>query len=521
MYWHSKNIVHKVLLSIAIVSFLIVKLHWLKVPLDRDEGTYLYLGKCFAEGYRPYIDFYEIKPPGVFFVYGIFYWIFGSEIVFLHVGLALLQAATAGILYHITSSIYSNKSAGVMAFSSYLIFSICISLMSYGLNSEFFIVFLMVAAWYFLLKSKDTYTNVYLFVSGVCIALAVLIRQQAVLFLLPHLWLYYVTYKGRAPFWKHFVFLSMGGISFALLLFLYVFAYGSVQEMYYWVWERPFSFYLENIPWSKGQTLLLGFLQSWFSECWPLLTASFVGFILTLLSKTISWHYKIFFILLFITASLAIVPGNRFFPHYWIYLLPFLSIGTAGLSLVKTRPKLIFIIFSIMGLIQIIANRYSYFSTPAIETYTTIYGKNPNIAVKHVTDYLKKILKKDDQIYVFGSEPQVYFETGKVPPLRHVYVAFAFQPVPTDTIFQKEILSFLQDGKPEYIVHVQNSLSVLLHPKSSKKLYESIFELEANDYQPILFAKINDDLSIDYYYDKDAQAQSIFEKNYVVLYKKL
>jgi hypothetical protein len=72
----------KLLLGLSIlILFLLTKYNYLNVPLDRDEGTYLYLGQCFMEGYIPYVDFYEIKPPGVFLVYGVFEKIFGGSLI--------------------------------------------------------------------------------------------------------------------------------------------------------------------------------------------------------------------------------------------------------------------------------------------------------------------------------------------------------------------------------------------------------------------------------------------------------
>lgn len=98
-----------------ILVSLLAKFHWIHVPLDRDEGTYLYLGKCFIEGYRPYIDFYEIKHPGVFLVFGFFYEIFGNSIVALHIGLAMVQLLSSFVMYSLTTGIFNNKFAGVIA----------------------------------------------------------------------------------------------------------------------------------------------------------------------------------------------------------------------------------------------------------------------------------------------------------------------------------------------------------------------------------------------------------------------
>ena len=510
-----------VLVGLVTLSFILAKLHWLHAPLDRDEGSYLYLGKCFIEGYRPYIDFYEIKPPGVFFVYGIFYQIFGNSIIALHIGLAMVQLLSSIIIFSLTNSMFNNKLAATIAFCIYLLLCLSTSLLSFGLNSEFFINLFFILSLYFLYRSTHYNTVQYLFVSGLCLAMCVMIRQQAVVFILPYIAVFFMLCKNKQLPIQSGIYIFLGFAMYVGLLISYVCYRSGFSEMYYWVWERPFSFYLENITWTKGKAYMLHFLNNFVIENYIVLICCLVGLIAIMINQKIGTDIKLFLTLLFIVSLIAIVPGFRFFPHYWIYLIPFLSLSASGLHLLG-REKTMISIMLIFLTSHLLVNAKTFFITPAIQSYSNIYGKNPNIAVKKITDYIKKHANKQDKLYVFGSEPQVYFEADFIPNLRHVYVAFAFQPLPTDTIFQAEILDYLQKEKPKYILHVQNSLSVLLHPKSSKLLYEELFKIEESEYKPIIFAKINENHgnAVECFYGEDAVKQSIFEKNYVVLYQR-
>ena len=54
----------------AIILFVIVaRLNLLSMPLERDDGTYAYLGQLVLDGQTPYVSFYETKPPLLYYAY--------------------------------------------------------------------------------------------------------------------------------------------------------------------------------------------------------------------------------------------------------------------------------------------------------------------------------------------------------------------------------------------------------------------------------------------------------------------
>src|ERR1035441_5273317 len=49
-------------------------------PIARDQATYCYIGQHLWEGKLLYLDFWDNKPPGIFFLYAVMVKIFGNVI---------------------------------------------------------------------------------------------------------------------------------------------------------------------------------------------------------------------------------------------------------------------------------------------------------------------------------------------------------------------------------------------------------------------------------------------------------
>jgi len=517
------KVVNFPLIGIVLI-FVLTKYNYIDVPLDRDEDTYLYLGKCFMDGYIPYVDFYEIKPPGVFLVYGVFEKIFGGSLASLHIGLTLMQLATAIILLFLARSLMLSSLSGYWTASFFLIFCMSPTLQSFGLNSEFFIIFFLSLSFLLLVRSLNYPTKISLFFSGLFFAVAVSMRQQVVLFCIPYLILSIVLLGTNfKSFYEKIRWMALGGGSYILGIIGYVYFMGGFKDMVYWVYTRPFDYYLSSVGWTKGKTILLGLLQNiWYENSVVIIMTIFsLGYFT--ITQTITPKVKIIIISWLIISVLTVIPGYRFFPHYFIYIFPPLALimGILGIdNKLKTYLKIIFNIVLVLGMLyHFIAKADIYFLTPSIRTYSQVYRQNPNIAIQKTIDYVQTQKNENDEVFVFGSEPQVYYFLEQELKQKHIYIAFAFQPTSTVTKIQNEIKSYLTKNKPKYIIHVQNLYSILLNPKSPQDLYKFMFQIEKEMYEPIYFVNINSDNSLSIYYEKEAKNQSIFNKNYVCVYQ--
>ncbi len=70
-------------------------------PLGRDCGEFLYIGRRMLDGARPYVDFWEHKPPGIFYAYALCVRVFGYSRTSPLVFSTVVHVATLLVVYAI------------------------------------------------------------------------------------------------------------------------------------------------------------------------------------------------------------------------------------------------------------------------------------------------------------------------------------------------------------------------------------------------------------------------------------
>ena len=78
------NLLPLIFLFFIIVSTIIFRVRLLDVPLERDEGEYAYMGQLILDGTPPYTEAYNMKFPGIYFIYAGILWLFGETHTAIH-----------------------------------------------------------------------------------------------------------------------------------------------------------------------------------------------------------------------------------------------------------------------------------------------------------------------------------------------------------------------------------------------------------------------------------------------------
>ena len=92
-------------LSIILAVIAILHLQYLDIPLERDESLYAYLGKIALGGGTPYYDFYEMKPPMLFYSYALLIGLFGYSATGVHLAVVALAVANTFFTFQIARKI--------------------------------------------------------------------------------------------------------------------------------------------------------------------------------------------------------------------------------------------------------------------------------------------------------------------------------------------------------------------------------------------------------------------------------
>lgn len=92
-----------VLAGAAILLF--PTIYW---PFDYDQGTFAYGGSAILNGERPYIDFWDIKPPNIFYTYATAFAIFGKSVRAVRILDYLNALLCVGLLFVLAKRLWKN-----------------------------------------------------------------------------------------------------------------------------------------------------------------------------------------------------------------------------------------------------------------------------------------------------------------------------------------------------------------------------------------------------------------------------
>ena len=517
------------LIAIGFFLFLYLRFNYIDIPLDRDEGTYLHMGNMLFKGQVPFVDFYEIKPPGMFVTYGIFHLLFGSSLVTLHIGLLILILISMYLIFLIANDFFKNSFFASISAVIFGFFSLNVYMLGFGIMSEYFLVLFGLWSFWLMIKSLDDQSDKLLLLSGVILGWAFMIRQHAIFFAVP-IGIYFLIHyrKDLKLLFNKALYFGAGILIPVVLVVVWMLAVGGFDDMIFWVFERTAKGYTQAISWERG----MGFLNTYFNVITSTQLALFVTAALGVpclwLSK-ITLNKKIFITLLTITTFGATWPGLRFYGHYWINMIPALSLLFAiPFLLAKDYMKLPgqynYLALSTVFMAVLIFNIYHRkdlnLEMTGEQVVRKMYGENPNIAVHELTKFLERTMEPTDDIFVFGSEPQVYYQLDRVPKTRHVFVAMIHKPGEENLGYQDEVINYLETDPPEYIMHIQNKYSIGMSEGAEPRLFEWIYYYEESDYIPVAMADIINRNNIIYKYGAEARNQKPQSKNYIIVYKK-
>ena len=154
-----------------LAAFLIRFLFFFRDYIDRDESTFILLGQSLVEGHLPYIELWDLKPPLIYYFFGLLIYVFGKSFIAIRLTGTVLVALTAFLTYRIARPM-SNSAIAIFAGL------LCVYLSSLfgslqGLMSEHISTFIFIFALYLLLQSQKWWK---LFLSGLMFGFALMAK---------------------------------------------------------------------------------------------------------------------------------------------------------------------------------------------------------------------------------------------------------------------------------------------------------------------------------------------------------
>jgi 4-amino-4-deoxy-L-arabinose transferase-like glycosyltransferase len=437
-------------------------------PFMRDEGLYATVAQIIKHGGVPYQDHFDNKPPLIFGWYYLSFALFGEHVWAPRLLAALLLSGTAFLVYIEGRLLFSRVYGLASAFAFALSFGI-VTLQT-SANTEVFMLPPLVGAlvaftlgqqtgrwWWFVLAG---------FLSGIAIATKDISLFSYVFFLglaaWPHL-----RERGiravAAPGFLRSVGGLIGGCFVAFVLVVAPFAAtGSLPELF----ETTVVYTLKYVggpPLSTklGAMLTLPVFMAFIFGPWMIL--SVLG-VFHIKREGAQGHGPL--LVGWLAANLVgIVVAGRFYNHYFVALLPCLSlIVPLGLLYIarnwqSTRQArwlplaaTLILVLPLVAALQVAQNAAIFLKPTPAERHIARYSGDDRAPWENegsqLGSWIHARTQRDDLIYNFGFQSELYFYADRRPATRFLMD----RPFWYSDSYVDEALTQLNANKPAYVI---------------------------------------------------------------------
>jgi len=380
-----------------------------------DEAAYSVVANEIVDGGRPYLDATDRKPPLLFWAYAAVFEVAGKyHWRTLHlVALVWTLCAMAGV-YVIGRDLFC-RDTGLIAALFYSVFQPWWTWKTLSFNGEMLMNLPIIWAWAIAFRKNSSRLRPELFAAGVLLGSAFLLKQPAAIAAVPlGIYLLLPSYRASRSLTRtdsiiQGMLLTLGFFAALGSVAIVLWKQGILHEAFYWTivaHDIPFVF------WQKGIVITLAFV----SVCLPLV----FGVIMACRDKDKIWAdrppERTALLGLLAASAIGAAAGARFYPHYYVQLIPPLALlaapyyarlwsGTVQPRCWLLRPSvtyawltLIIIVFSIVQWTGLAQRR----------------------APSEAGQYLLTHSAPDDRIFVWGQSAKIYLEAHRRPASRYI-----------------------------------------------------------------------------------------------------
>jgi hypothetical protein len=478
-----------VLFTLTCLTCIAIRIRLLNIPLERDEGEYAYAGQLMLHGIAPYKLAYSMKFPGTYAFYALIMSVFGQTTIGVHLGLLLVNLATVGLVLLIGLRLV-NWETGLAAGTAYVVLAINPAVMGLAAHSTHFVILFTLVGLVLLLGDTGSSSLANVFMSGLFLGVAVLMKQPGIIFLI--FGFFWLLYRERKQMLPRLLFILAIFIFAALLSLIIavgaVWFAGTFGNCWFWCVQYAGA-YGTNISIKEGWDLFLSNVRVVVGECWPIWLLSAAGLVIALAKP--SKFRPLFLVGLAIASALAVSMGSYFRPHYFVMLLPALSLFAgiatayaAGTQQVVTRV-IGFALFAISVAFPIATRAEYFFRMSPVDACHFRYGENPFPEAIKVADFLRENSRPDERLVVLGSEPEIYFYSRRHSATGFIYMYPLMEQQRFASQMQRQLIEEVEQNRPGFVVWVWTPMSWLVAAGSERLLFQWADQYLNDNYRPV------------------------------------
>ena len=452
------------LFGATLVAVTWARIRLLGLPLERDEGEYAYTGQLLLQGIPPYKLAYSMKFPGTAASYALLMSIFGDTTTGIHLGLIVINLVTVGLIFFLGRYLLSEL-AGLAAAAAYGVISLMPYVLAQAAHATHFVVLPAIAGTSVLLRALDRQSRILILASGCLFGLALLMKQPGLFFVL--FGIVYLFSRGRSEHVKlrqsalrSLIFLL--GVTVPLLVTCLLLWNVGVFEQF-WFWTIKYAGrYGSQVSIADGLRIFANNLPNAVGTAWPIWGIAASGLVMCMVNRTLRTR-AVFLTTFAFFSILAVCPGFYFRPHYFILVLPAVSL-LAGLAVAAALDTIRFgaqnfrfvvlLLFGFALAWPIWAEADFFFERPLAEANRMVNGTNPFLESIKIGEYIRAQSSVSDTIAVLGSEPQIYFYSRRHSATGYIYTYGLMEPQPYAHQMQQEMMREIETAHPKFLVMV-------------------------------------------------------------------
>ena len=527
---------------LAVIVFglvIAIRIRLLGIPLERDEGEYAYAGQLMLQGIPPYELVYNMKFPGTYAAYAVIMSVFGQTILGIHLGLLLVNAATIALIFLLGRRLM-NSTAGFAAATSYAVLSVSPSVLGLAAHATNFVMLPVLGGTLLILKYSEPERHAFerLFASGLLFGIGALMKQPALLFIpFGAIYLLWNDVRQRLTPKKILLRNLIFGVAAIVPLgitCLILWHAGVLDKFWFWTVRYAGQYgtflvseiYSGRWPLSRAMQVSLQSVTEAIGIGWVLWALAGLGLIVGLWDRSSRANTN-FLLGLLVFSALAVCQGFYFRPHYFIMILPAVSL-LVGVAISKLSDLLtgrmivvrvvpIFLLGTSLSL-PILWEKTFFFGFSPVEACRMLYSENPFAESVKIADYLRGHTSRDDTIAVLGSEPEIYFYAHRHSATGYIYTYGLMEPQKYARQMQEEMIHEIERARPKYLVSVVMFYSWLWRPGSERLLFTWANEYTAQNYTAAGLVNMTPKETDYFFGDVPPSVESL--KNYILIYER-
>jgi 4-amino-4-deoxy-L-arabinose transferase-like glycosyltransferase len=438
----------------------------INVPLERDEGEYAYIGQLILQGIPPYSEAYNMKFPGIYFLYAGMIGLLGQTHTAIHGCLLIVSVISILLLYLFVRSAF-DEWAAVAAAAAFALLSMSYHVQGFWANAEHFIVPLVIGANILLLSGLRNKKSRDLIFSGLLFGCAALVKQHGAFFgvaglaaLILSMW--WDRTLDRRSRWISLVEFCGGALFPLLLCFFYLAFAGVLGKFYLWtfVYAKQYS---SNVEYQDIKYNFIGGFQSLFSFASLIWIMSGVGSI-PLISRGYRSDARLLTIGLLLGGITAVSIGFYFRPHYFLLILPAVAIlfglgirylyrvfSSSPVPFIRLFPPTAVVTIALLGTLAAHWDVLVQFSLPKVTE--TVYPISPFPFSLRIAQYIDEHTMPTDRIAIMGNEPQLLFYSQRKSATSFIYMFSLTENQPLAGQFRAEMSKQIETSLPAMLVY--------------------------------------------------------------------